>query len=333
MKRKKSSCCNKKNNIKNSVEECKPDCGLKKGYKKDKCDMNGCSDKYEVSCVDQCVKLAMQAEELFERAVICECSAKENYDEAQKLDEAAKVLSKKSENLYNKANNAQKDSKELEQKAQELLDKSQMLCEQAKCLYKEAKQAQDMAKCNCEKAKCLYEKAYDDNDKAKELYNSAMKCDEKALECYKKAGEKIKEYEEKSKKCENMIKKCDLKLDECNSKMCMEDKYCYKTCGEYEIEDEKEDMMGKYKQKDIKVYVDYLDVSQLEANYINLDNKATTYVNPMYDMSNMYYSGGFMDKYPTMESKYMEMDNTEDMNEAWMNYYMMMQQMMHNMMK
>ena len=294
--------------------------------KEDECP---CGD-YEITHVDNCVKLAKQAEELFEKALEFECKATESYEQAKECEKSSKVLSAKAESLLNKANTSEKEAKAAECKAKELMEKAEQLKEQAKCLYKEAECIEKEAQTNCEQAKCLFEKAQSHNEKAKALYNQALKCDEKALECYKTAGEKIKEYEAKSHKCEAMMEKCMNKIDECHNKpKCGEVKHTH--C---EIEKPKtncgckKEYVQPCKQKEEIIYI--------EDAKINVNQGCSTYVSPMYDMYHMQYMGEFAEQYPYLEAPYMNvhMGQCEDMNEMWMNYYMMMQNMMmQNMMQ
>ena len=63
-------------------------------------------------------------------------------------------------------------------------------------------------------------------------------------------------------------------------------------------------------------------------------NNCTTYVSPMYDMYHMQCMGDFSHHYPSLDMPYMNcyIDQYQDVNDMWMNYYMMMQNMMQSMM-
>ena len=300
----------------NTCKPCKPSNTCKKAVKK----YVECSgDDYEITCVDKCVKVAKQAEELFEKALECECKATEAYEQAKECEKLSKVLSSKAKNLMKNAHHDEKESKVSECKAKELMEKSQELCEQAKCLYKEAEKIENEAECNCEKAKCLYEKAQEHNDMAKGLYNQALKCDEKALECYKTAEEKIKEYEMKSKKCEDMILKCSHKLDQCENKpKCGLEPIKYVKCGKEKEcgckhEKNKYDCYApkknyckpEYKQKYYNTCYEEDEIIYIEQDDIYMNNGCTTYVSPMYDMCSMQYMGGFAEQYPNLDMPYM----------------------------
>ena len=398
-KKKKQSCsCTPQYDVCNenmpSITSCKP---VKQA---DTCKMpvqtcpeDICGD-YEITCVDKCVNLAKKAEELFEKALQCDCQATDIYNQAQQCEKSAQVLSQKANNLLNNANATEKEAKAAECKAQQLLNKAEELCAKAKCLYQEGKQTQKEAEANCESAKCLYEKAQSYNDQAKALYSQALKCDEKALECYKSAGEKIKEYELKSKKCEDMINKCGAKLNECANKApcqmtkptqttamhqmvnkpsctCKYEQYDYscnppqkKTCVSQQQTNKMTCPTNKQNycdQADI-VYVQDYDLcnppqkkacmSQQQTNkmtcptnkqnYCNQsdivyvqdydlcsDNLCSTYVSPMYDMMPMQCSGNIYNKYPSLEMPNINpcMDQYNNMNDVWMNYYNYMQNM------
>ncbi|RDY24708.1 hypothetical protein CHF27_000475 [Romboutsia maritimum] len=306
-----------------------------------------CED-YESTCVEKCENLAKKAQELFDKASESECQATQTYDQAKECEKSAQVLSAKANNLLQKAKCNEKESKAAECKAKELMEKSDQLSQDAKCLFKEAEKAQNQADINCEKAKCLYEKAQELNKNAKNLYAQAMKCNEKALECFKVEGEKIKAYQMNSKKCEDMISKCNVKLDKCDKNvkgicdkqtMCQEDIICDKNanCGcqmpkkkvcnneylncdamcntkNYCLENENED--------DEIIYVEESDLCT--------GNLCSSYVNPMYNMAPMQYMGNMCNKYPSLDMPYMNpyMCKCQDMNDMWMNYYMMMQNMM-----
>lgn len=328
-KKKKSGCsCTPQHEVCNSsyndtVNSCKP----MKTYKKPVKKYVDCScNDYETICVDKCANLAKQAEELFERALECECKASEAYEQARECEKSSKILSAKAEELIKKANYSEKESKASECKAKELMEKSEKLCEQAKCLFKEAGCIEKEAHTNCEQAKCLFEKAQDHNKQAKSLYSQAMKCDEKALECFKDAGEKIKEYEMKSKKCEDMMEKCMNKLDGCNNKP---------KCNNYIQMDCKYDKCKNESMNNNKWQTSKCDDDIIYIDMDNNDNYYTgsgcsTYVSPMYDMYNMQCVGNFSQKYPSLEMPYMNMymEQCEDINDMWMNYYTMMQNMM-----
>lgn len=319
-----------------------------------------CGD-YEITCVDKCVNLAKKAEELFDKACECDAQAVETYNQAKECEKSAKLLEQKANNLLQNACCTEKESKEAECKAKQLLEKADELSAKAKCLYQEGKQIQKEAEANCESAKCLYEKAQCLNEKAKELYSQAMKCDEKALECYKNAGEKMKEYEIKSKKCEDMISKCGNALDKCSNKV----NYKKETPCEYVksvdiCNTTKPSSICKYEEYDYScnppkkkscisnkavtnntckmntcnTYDESEDIIYVEDYDICKGNLCSTYVSPMYDMTPMQCVGGISSKYPSLDKPYMNVyiDQYQDMNDMWMNYYMYMQNMyMQNM--
>ena len=77
-----------------------------------------------------------------------------------------------------------------------------------------------------------------------------------------------------------------------------------------------------YNQKDDEII--YITDKDLNINY------CTTYVSPMYDMYHMQCMGDFSQQYPSLDMPYMNcyVDQYQDVNDMWMNYYMMMQNMM-----
>lgn len=362
-KKKKQSCsctpqhdaCNE--NIQ-TITSCKPNKQVNTCKPAQTCVDDICGD-YEITCVDKCVNLAKKAEELFEKALQCDCQATDIYNQAQQCEKSAQALSQKANNLLNNANVTEKEAKAAECKAQQLLDKAEELCAKAKCLYQEGKQTQKEAEANCESAKCLYEKAQSYNDQAKALYSQALKCDEKALECYKSAGEKIKEYELKSKKCEDMISKCGAKLDECANKApCQMTKPAPTTVSNQVVN--KPSCSCKYEQYDYSCnlpqkktcvapqpttkktcptttqnYCNQPDIVYVQDYDLCSNNSCSSYVSPMYDMTPMQCSGNISNKYPSLEMPNMNsyMNQCGDMNDMWMNYYNYMQNMyMQNMM-
>lgn len=301
--------------------DCKPTDICKKTSKKY---VNYGCDDCDMTFEDKCVKLAKIAEELFQKALEHEKEAIEANEQAKQCEKKAKTLAAKADKLLKNAKYNEDESKLADCTAKELMEKAQKLSEQAKCLYKEADKIESEAQCSCEKAKCLYEKCYEHNANAKELYNQAMKCDEKALVCYKSVGEKIKEYEMKSKKCEEMIEKCSGKIFECNGK----------------IPQEESKMNSEYIYCDM--YLDYecenynsiqsknKSYNKNEIVYVEESNLCPTYVSPMYDMAPMQYMGGMYNQYPSLDMPYINpgMCEYQEMNDMWMNYYMMMQNMM-----
>lgn len=291
---------------------------------------------YEITCVDKCVDLAKKAEELFEKACQYEANAKQTFNQAQECEKSAKLLSQKACNLLQNANKNENQAKNDECKAKELMQRAQELCEKAKALKKEAECIEKSAQENCEKAKDLYEKAETYNDKAKCLYNQALKYDEKALECYKTAGDKIKEYESKSKKCEEMLNKCGSKLQGCE-KNCVSNQA---TQAQHTKVDNEMYMQSCGCNKNLKNTCENI-VQQTcngddEIIYVNMDNdvnyqnSCATYVSPMYNMSPMQCMGNFHNKYPSLDNMNMYTCGNE-YDEMWMNYYMYMQHMMHQM--
>ena len=337
------------------------------------CSCGPCEDLCEIKFDDTCVKLAQEAEKLFQKALNCECLAVESFEEAKEYDNKAKALEDKARKLAKESQGNEAEAQKLRKQANELICKSDELCAKAKCLYKEAEAAGNEAEQYCQKAKCLYEQAQSENEKAKCLYSQAMNCDEKAMNCYKAAGEKIKEYESKSKKCEDMMKKCQSKLGECANNMndCGNlGKSCYIDLGidepckckpTYGCDNKattdcgcksqvKNNCSYNKPEKEMNYncnYNYYTDKTKTtkpttkktncEANDIFLIKEEETglYINPIYNMEPMQYMGDFSNKYPSMDYPYMDMGmcmnnqmGMEDMQDMWMNYYMMMQNMM-----
>ena len=98
-KKKKQSCsctpqhdaCNE--NIQ-TITSCKPNKQVNTCKPAQTCVDDICGD-YEITCVDKCVNLAKKADELFEKALQCDCQATDIYNQAQQCEKSAQALSQK----------------------------------------------------------------------------------------------------------------------------------------------------------------------------------------------------------------------------------------------
>ena len=136
----------------------------------------------------------------------------------------------------------------------------------------------------------------------------------------------------KSCGCNKPVSKNPCKMNTCNqdyeNKMdsCYSDnKYQMNPCYE----------MDNYKMNPCKKSVKSEDIVYIEDCDLCKGNLCSTYVSPMYDMTPMQCTGGMSSKYPSLDKPYMNayMDQYQDINDMWMNYYMYMQNMyMQNMM-
>ena len=158
-----------------------------------------------------------------------------------------------------------------------------------------------------------------------------MKYDEKALQCYKTAGDKIKEYESNSKKCEEMLNKCGNKLNACNqNKTTVSPSTATMACNTVK------NPCNTVKNPCDEV-VEKTCSCKDEIVYIDMNNScgcgsASSYVTPMYNLSPMQNMGHMQSKYPSLDNGCgCMMNQYQDMNDMWMNYYMYMQQMMNQM--
>ncbi len=171
----------------------------------------------------------------------------------------------------------------------------------------------------------------------------------------------------KSKVCENMIEKCNDKLNQCEQKpiTCEEKPVCAKpinkckpTYGcqvkemDYSCKQSKKKSCNPCNQMPSQNYCNPCNQKTTQCNDdiiyvedIDLCNNTcaspysaqvknqmcdSTYVSPMYDMCPMQYISGFYQQYPTMDMPNMNsyVDQYQDINDMWMNYYNMVQGMM-----
>ena len=200
-------------------------------------------------------------------------------------------------------------------------------------------------KCNMKLNECSYKET---------KCNDTMKNHVKMDKCKPNCNKDYEEYncgcnysnKLKYNKCEEMTNECNYNETKCNNTMYKYVKMdkckpsCNKDYKEYNYGcnyDNKKQNKTKYnmnnmcnmnnmENEDEIIYIDNED--------LYMDN-CTTYVSPMYDMYQMQYMGDFAQQYPTLDMPYMNcyIDQYPDVNDMWMNYCMMMQNMMQSMKK